>query len=279
MNLLRNIFYPPITLERFKAVRLAEPRRICFSSTHKSALKRSFTGKAFGFLNLPFTETISEFLPWKLFKNTKGKFGGYYRLVPDEAEFESIKGWISDRSELVFIRSALTTAVAAGEHWKDADHRSEIGELEHAAKYDGSNTARAKLADLVTEIARRLYDGRVHVIASVPPTTAGAVGLPQYLAGALSDRLNLPNVTAAMKWNGQKPSLKELSVDQKWAALEQVGLSIERGAIQGKSVLLVDDMYQSGTTVHFVGGALRAAGANDIHVLAVSKGRRDTDNT
>jgi predicted amidophosphoribosyltransferase len=181
---------------------------------------------------------------------------------------------------LVFIRSALTTAVAVCEHYKDADHRSGIGALEHAAKYGGSNSAKQKLAEILQDVARRLYrEDQIDVVASVPPSTAGAVGLPQFLASELGARMSVSDVTGAIKWNGPKPSLKELSVDEKWAALERVGTSIERSAVQGKSVLLVDDMYQSGTTVHFVGAALRAAGANDIHVLAVSKGRRDTDNT
>ena len=68
-----------------------------------------------------------------------------------------------------------------------------------------------------------------------------------------------------------------LRVDQKWGALEEVGLTVGN-AFEGKNILLIDDMYQSGSTAHFVGSKLRAAGVNDIHLLAVSKGRRDTDN-
>lgn len=49
--------------------------------------------------------------------------------------------------------------------------------------------------------------------------------------------------------------------------------------VNGKNLLLIDDMYQSGATAHFVGSKLRSAGANELHLLAVSKGRRDTDNT
>jgi predicted amidophosphoribosyltransferase len=83
--------------------------------------------------------------------------------------------------------------------------------------------------------------------------------------------------TSSLHWDGPKPSIKELDVDEKWAALEEVGLTVN-DAFEGKDVLLIDDMYQSGSTAHFVGSKIRAAGANDIHLLAVSKGRRDTDN-
>ena len=80
-----------------------------------------------------------------------------------------------------------------------------------------------------------------------------------------------------MKWDGPKDKIKELAVDAKWAALEKVGLSVG-SEVKDKNLLLIDDMYQSGATAHFVASRLRAAGANDIHVIAVSKGRRDTDN-
>ena len=85
-------------------------------------------------------------------------------------------------------------------------------------------------------------------------------------------------MTAHLSWNGPKGKIKELGVDQKWEALEKVGLTVGN-AVAGKNLLLLDDMYQSGATAHFVASRLRAIGANEIHLLAVSKGKRDTDNT
>ena len=93
-----------------------------------------------------------------------------------------------------------------------------------------------------------------------------------------ASQLQIPDLTARANWAAPKPKIKELAVDDKWSALEQVGLQVGAEFVN-KNLLLIDDMYQSGATAHFVGSHLRGAGADEIHLLAVSKGRRDTDNT
>lgn len=275
----RDILYPPITLEAFQGLRAKDPKRICFGSVHKNALRDNPTGKAAGFFNVPFTETIGAVFPWDLFPNKNGKYGGYFRTVVNDDEYSDIRTWLSDNSDVVFIRSLLKTAVAACEHYVTPDKRSAIGELERSAKYDLSTSARNELVSILVEIYQRMHGKRrIDGIVSVPPSTAGQDSLPNHLAAQLAVELGLPDFTAELAWRGQKGSIKELSVDQKWNALNEVGMSVGQ-SIKDKNLLLIDDMYQSGATAHFVASQLRQAGANDLHLLAVSKGRRDTDNT
>lgn len=275
----RDLLYPPITLTRFKALReTADAKRICFGSIHKNALKRNDGGRTAGFFNVPFYETIGSIFPWELFRNTKGKYGGYYRAVADENEFSEIGQWLTENADVVFIKSLFSTAVAACEHYVTSDHRSRIGELEHSAKYERSSSATEELVDILEGIYRRMHGKRrIDALVSIPPSTAGQPSLPNILAARLSERLGIPDLTHNLRWNGPKPSIKELNVEEKWAALEGVGLTVD-GALAGKDVLLLDDMYQSGSTAHFVGSGIREAGADDLHLIAVSKGRRDTDN-
>lgn len=275
----RDIMYPPITLERFKALRASgDAKRICFGSIHKNALKRGDGNRSAGWFNVPFTETISSVFPWQLFRNTKGKFGGYYRVVSDDQEFSEISQWLAENADVVFIRSLFTTAVAACEHYLTPERRSRVGELEHSAKYEGDARACDALVEVLEDVYRRMHGGRkIDAIASVPPSKAGQTSLPNHLAAELAKRIELPDLTANLRWNSRKPSIKELNVEEKWAALEVVGITVD-DVFAGKNILLIDDMYQSGSTAHFVAGALRAAGADDLHLLAVSKGRRDTDN-
>ena len=275
----RDIIYPAITLERFKALRASDDaKRICFGSIHKNALKRADGVRSAGWFNVPFAETISSVFPWPLFRNTKGQFGGYYRVVGDDHEFSGINQWLTENADVVFLKSLFSTAVAACEHYVTSDRRSRIGELEHSAKYEKNAAAVSELVDVLESIYRRMHGKRrIDAIASIPPSVAEQQSLPNLIAARLSKRLELPDLTANLRWNGSKPSIKELSVDQKWVALEGVGLTVDH-VFAGKNVLLIDDMYQSGSTAHFVGGAIRAAGADDLHLLAVSKGRRDTDN-
>lgn len=275
MNMFREFRYPAITLDRFKEMR-AKPaaKRICFGSTHKNALKQK-NDKGVSYLNLPFLESIGSVLPWTM---SPSKFGGYYRAVTEESEFSSIHKWLSENADVVFIRSLFNSAVAACEHYIAPDQRSAVGELERKAKYDNSAAARGELVAVLENIVGRMHGGRkIDAVVSVPPSTPGTISLPNYLAAKLAEKLGVPDLTGSLRWAGKKPSVKELGVDEKWGVLEGVGLVVDN-TVKEKNLLLIDDMYQSGSTSHFVGSRLRAAGANEIHLVAVSKGRRDTDN-
>jgi len=273
----RDFVYPPITLARFQALRAKEPKRICFGSIHKNALRDNPSGKAAGFFNVPFIESVGDLFPWRLFENKNGKYGGYYKVVTDDDEFNEIKEWMSMNSDVVFIRSLFDTAVAACEHYI-GESRSKVGQLEYSAKYQGSAAAKVALVEELADIYGRMHGQRkIDGIVSVPTSTAGSQSLPNYLAAHLSTKVGIPDLTSQLSWNGPKGSIKALAVDEKWATLEAVGITVGDG-IGDKDLLLIDDMYQSGATAHFVASQLRAAGANALHLLAVSKGRRDTDN-
>lgn len=277
MTDLRDLFFPPITYEAFAALRAKSPKRICFGSTHKTALKKATGGNAVGFLNVPFLESFSPMFPWQMFENTKGMHGGFYRAITSSDEYAQISDWIERHSDLVFIRSLLTTAIAAAEHFAD-DSRTEIGELEKAAKYDANLNARAKLADILEKIYGNCHSTLgVSAIISVPSSQAPTLSLPNFLAKRLSERLGIPDLTHEIAWASPKGEIKSLTVEQKWNALARVGMHISNSVAE-KNLLLIDDMYQSGATAHYVGSQLRASGANAIHLMCVSKGRRDTDN-
>lgn len=269
--------YPPITLEGFKSLRLKQPKRICFGSTHKNALKQNDYGDWAGSFFVPFTESIAVLMPWQLFPNS-GAHGGYRRGIKGADEFNEVRCWIEAHDDLVFIRSLFNTAVAACEHYVSNTMRSPIGELEQRAKYAGDLRARVQLSAVMKHAFDRLHNARgLSAILSVPPSNVGQASLPNLLAAQLSANVGIPDLTSELAWNGLKGSIKEMGVDEKWGALEAVGLTVGN-AVAGKDLLLIDDMYQSGATAHFVASRLRSAGANEIHLLAVSKGRRDTDN-
>jgi predicted amidophosphoribosyltransferase len=276
--LLRDVLYPPITVEQFLALRQKQPKRVCFGSTHKNALKANSNGKGAGFFNVPFAETISGIFPWDIFPNKKGQFGGYFRGVSDDAEFAEIGAWLERHADVVFIRSLFATAIATCEHYGVGNSRSAIGELEKCAKFDGDINAKTQLVAILKRAFDRLHHSRgISALVSVPASVNGRQSLPNHLASRLSAELGLPDLTASLRWDGPKGQIKELGVQEKWAALEKVGLSVD-GTVAGKNLLLIDDMYQSGATAHFVASRLRAVGANDLHLLVVSKGKRDTDN-
>lgn len=263
---------PKVTRKRFEALVALTPKRICFSRTHPNALKKAPSGPI-GYFNVPFSETISELFPWEIFKN---KFG-YSRTIKSEAEFDAIAKWIAANREVVFVRSLLGSCIAACEH-QGENGRSETGELEYRAKWHNDGESVSRLADILTKLFRSLHnDTGIDAICAIPSSTAGKDSLPCKLAAALSHQLEIENVTGRLSWNGKKETIKDKEADEKWAILESVGLTVE-GTLDGRKILIVDDMYQSGATVHYVASRLQEAGATGLHCMAVSKSRGDKDN-
>ena len=267
----------PISMARFCELRAAQPRRLCFGTSRK--LSRGTDGPAIGFLSLNFNETIEVLLPWDL-ERFDGKYGRQYRrIIRSESEYIDIENWISGNSEIVFIRSLLTTCIAVSEHQSAPGQHTVVGDLERRAKYESDQSARSDLLDRIEAVYRRLHgDLEIDAICSVPPSRRGSFCLPEWLAAGLGDRLGIEDLTTSLNWVGSKPSMKEVDVDQKWAALEAVGMSIDV-SVEGRRILILDDLFQSGATVHFVASKLQSAGASQLHCLAVVKALSDTDNT
>lgn len=81
----------------------------------------------------------------------------------------------------------------------------------------------------------------------------------------------------------QKPQMKQLNVAQKvaaWTAIYQTANSValDPASVQGRDVIVVDDLYQSGITMWAYARALKAAGVRRVFGLVCVKSMRDTDN-
>jgi hypothetical protein len=274
---LRRLMRKPINKARFDELHAASPKRFSFAKK-PTALSRGEKGPAVGFLNVSFPETFETILPWTI-ETAKGRYGDFHRrVVRDEGEFQRIAAWIDSNKEIVFIRSLLDSCVALAEHQTEPGCRSAIGELERSAKFDANKDSENHLVEAMIGVYRRLHsDLEIDAVCSVPPSKADQLSLPNRIASRMAAELNLNDLTSELNWASVKPSVKELPVSEKWNALEKVGLTLSE-AFKGRNILIIDDMYQSGSTIHFVASKLREAGCNDIHCFAVVKALGDTDN-
>jgi adenine/guanine phosphoribosyltransferase-like PRPP-binding protein len=269
---LDSLVNPKITRERFDKLVGQTPKRVRFGRTHPNALKKAEKGPV-GYFNVPFRETISEVFPFQLFSN---KFG-YSRTIKTQNEFDEIANWIDANRDVVFVRSLLSICIACCEHQTE-NGRSKIGELEYRAKWQSDGNAVRQLKTVLADTFRRLLsDAKIDSVAAIPSSTPGTQSLPCKLAEALSGEFGLENITDRLSWKGKKGTVKDKEAAEKWPILEAVGLNVD-GDLKGRKILVVDDMYQSGATVHFVASKLQEAGAAEVHCLAVSKSRGDKDN-
>ena len=154
-----------------------------------------------------------------------------------------------------------------------------IGDLEHRAKYDRHLASVHQLADImVSTISEIAYYRDVEFVSAVPPEPKKEFDLPSILAKLIAQKLDITNVTDRFVWRGEKGKLKDAKIDEKWDRLESAGLEFVDDCIEGKTVLILDDLYQSGRTMQFVGKQLIDVGAKRIYGLAIVKSWRLTDN-
>jgi hypothetical protein len=149
------------------------------------------------------------------------------------------------------------------------------GQLEHNAKENRDPHAIAELSRMLAEtIQNHPTLSRANVIAAVPPRPSKDFHLPTELVNAIGTHLNRPVGLQLAK--AEVPKLRDLTLEQKIATLE--GAFTLGEPIVGKTILLVDDLYQSGVTLWMLARFLKSQGAREVYGLACVKSWRDTDN-
>ena len=76
-------------------------------------------------------------------------------------------------------------------------------------------------------------------------------------------------------------SVKYCAFEEKWEVWEKAKVSFQKSAdfnVNGKTIILIDDIYQSGITIQYIAMKLQQAGAKEVYGLCFEKTLRDTDN-
>lgn len=112
------------------------------------------------------------------------------------------------------------------------------------------------------------------MIVPVPPSRKRLAYQPVVeIVKAIGARLSKPvNMTAVNKIR-DTAELKNVFDYQQRSKLLQGAFNIDRDAVGGKRILLVDDLYHSGATATVVAQDLLAAGTAAVYMLAMTKTR------
>lgn len=272
-----------ISREEFIQVQNSSPRRRRCYDHPIMALGQRDRGY-YGFANIPFWETFDnifyDLLGKCSWKNSKGNL---CLGLENEEEYTALNIFFKEYERCVFIKSLLHCMIALDMNFEtNTDNYTEIGYHEHNAKENRNNDS---FDFLVKELGFFIQEfpcyQKADAILAIPGSCPDKPGFPARVAKAIGRQLELPNYSGGLKFLNKVASLQHASVSEKWKTVEQSGLTIhpllpER--IKDKDVILLDDLYQSGTTMHFVAMHLQKAGARNILGLAMVKSRRDTDN-
>ncbi len=272
-----------ITRESVEEMRAKEPKRICFAKIKTSEPKRSDNPRFTGTFNVPFGDGFKRIFPYELFPNKNDKYhkDAYWRFITSEEEFKEIESWTKKQGERVFLRDCLYASVALSLNFTDPSEgkRTTIGELEYRAKQHHDMDAVLELANhCVKAISDFPLYRDADLLCAIPPRPGKDFDLPSLVTSIVSDNLRKPDITINLKFNGEKKSVKSASIDEKWNSWEESQLIFDGQDIEDKTIVLIDDKYQSGTTIQYVAMILQELGALQVYGLSMVKTMRDTDN-
>lgn len=255
------------------------PKRINFASHHANALRRVEGNKELvGRLTLPFDNTIESIaqsvlgVDRFLFPSRYWK-SSFYRQIYSQEEYAQVESFVAQYKDLVFLRDTLDLSVALSMHETEPERRTVLGEHEYRVKYRSEKMdTQADKAALVAEVQRRLeelpYFKMADYICTVPSNNPFMKEIVSELKG-----FSFADISNKVNWENKSGSLKNVdTAEEKLEMIQSWGLQLSEDLdLKGKTVLLVDDLYQSGVTMQYIAMRMKEAGARRVFGMALVK--------
>lgn len=150
--------------------------------------------------------------------------------------------------------------------------RTYMGELLYLAKYKTDRSAMDELNTVVRHCVLQLRRfppeakglGLVTSLMAVPCRPPKVMSIPHELARSISISLKVPDLSMSVTKTRETPEAKFNP------ALHPDAYRVDR-RLDGQTVLLIDDLYHTGTTLESVAIQLRAAGADRVVGLCITQ--------
>tara|TARA_R110002096_G_scaffold344921_7_gene538208 strand:+ start:173727 stop:174269 length:543 start_codon:yes stop_codon:yes gene_type:complete len=156
--------------------------------------------------------------------------------------------------------------------------RSEVGELVYQLKYKAQTGSADTIAEMMAEhfANKPIILSHIDLVLPMPASTRRAVQPVYSIASELAKKLEKTYTENAIQKTKQTPSLKNITDAEERRDVLEGAFEGVKAQLEGKGVLLVDDLYRSGATANAVTLALIAAGASRVYFLAATRTRSNT---
>ncbi|HLI08794.1 MAG TPA: RecQ family ATP-dependent DNA helicase [Ktedonobacteraceae bacterium] len=147
---------------------------------------------------------------------------------------------------------------------------SYIGRLVRASKYESAGPFAPGLVNRAVEVIRTRYPiAAINGIVSVPPTKSG--NLVEQFARQVAQRLGIEYLPVVAKVRSTQEQKALTNFVQKTDNVKAAFSVYSRELVVGRSLLLIDDIYDSGSTLHEVARSLMQAGARVVYPLTITR--------
>lgn len=165
-----------------------------------------------------------------------------------------------------------------------AEKRTLYGEAEYQLKYQHSrphlNVLRAALKEAFSDLPIPAEEEDNNIVVSCVPSNPEMKSVAKSLAAGVASALDMDFLQSDLLC--EKREMKGLSVEEKipeWQDLFADEDCIElHGDVEERTVVIIDDLYQSGATMWCYAEYLKSQGAKYVLGLPCVKSLRDSDN-
>lgn len=151
--------------------------------------------------------------------------------------------------------------------------RSAMGELLYRLKYRADRTVIADIANTAAAFAHD-WCPDAQAFVPVPPSRERTVQPVLLIGAAIAERLGIEFLNDSVRRARDVPQLKDVfDYDERWRLLDGLH-EVDKLKVEGRRILLFDDLFRSGATMNAVTGALYDRGhAREVYALTLTRTR------
>jgi len=151
--------------------------------------------------------------------------------------------------------------------------RSAMGELLYRLKYRADRAVIDEVAETAASFIRSWWRD-VELLVPVPPSRERALQPVLVVGAQVAERLQIEFCAECVKRTREAPQLKDVfDYDERWKLLEGLH-EVDQSRLEGRRVLLFDDLFRSGATMNAITESLYDQGrAGDVYALTLTRTR------
>jgi predicted amidophosphoribosyltransferase len=151
--------------------------------------------------------------------------------------------------------------------------RTVLGELLYRLKNKSDTSVIDEICEVATEFLKK-WDPGVEAIVPVPASRKRLFQPCHELGAAIAQRINVAFQPNSLERIKDVPELKNIhEFDERVRVLDGI-YEVDHPSVEGRRVLLVDDLYRSGATMNAASSALYDAGrVLDVFAFAITRTR------
>ena len=153
--------------------------------------------------------------------------------------------------------------------------RTEVGEFLYRLKYKGDQGVVDEIVETATGFIQAWGAAQgAQVVVPVPPSKVRTVQPVVIVATGIAGKLGVPCEQAAVSKTKDTAQLKNVDDHAQRMKMLAGAFTADPAKVEGRSVLLFDDLYQTGATLNAITAALLESGkASKVVVLTLTKAK------